>query len=135
MLTFGLVGWAGTALCVQQLRTALITFGLVGWGTAVIAGVDLDESTHGISLLPVYVLSFGFGGGVVSMFGADKVKSIRSIVAWVIAVAIVLSGSFFIASFVASREPVDWVWGVSSVGALFVMMTFALAITRMNARK
>jgi len=110
----------------------VLTFGLVGWGIALIAGIE-DRSTHGMSLLPVYVLSFGLGGGVVSMFEADKTKSIRSIVAWVFALAIVLAGCFFMASFVVNEAPVHWVWGMTSGGVLFAMVVFSLAM-RSRAR-
>src|SRR5207244_2904313 len=108
-------------LCGSLVGAALLTFGLVSWGIAVIIGVDKDDSTHGISLLPLYVLSFGLGGGVVGMFEADKIKSIKSMFAWAFAALIVVSGCFFLASFVISPEPVNLVWGVSSGAALFVM--------------
>ena len=129
-----LVRFSRSFLGGSLVGAALLTFGLVGWGIAVIAGVDKDDSTQGMSLLPIYVLSFGLGGGVVGIFEADKVKSIKSICAWVFAVIIVLSGCFFIASSVVSREPVDWVWGVSSGAALFVRVTLALAIGTLNKR-
>lgn len=131
-----LVRFSRGFLCGSLVGAVLFTVGLVAWGIAVITSVDKDNSTHGISLLPVYVLVFGLGGGVVGMFEADKAKSkwIKLLSAWVFAVVIVLAGCFFIASFVISREPVDWVWGVNSGTALLVMLTFALARPTRNKR-
>ena len=131
-MTPSLVRFSRGFLCGSMVGTALLTIGLVGWAIALITGFDNDVSTHGIALFPVFVLSFGFGGSVIGLFRADRFKSIKSLFAWVFAVAIVLTGCFFIASFVESREPIGAAWGVSSGYALAAMMTFTVATSKWN---
>lgn len=133
IMTQSLVRFSRGFLCGILVGAAVLTFGLASWGIALVVGVEKDASTEGMSLLPIYVLSFGLGGGVVGMFEAgDKVKSIKSVCAWAFAVIIVLSGCFFMASSVVSRETVDPAWGVISGAALFVLVTLALAIATSN---
>jgi hypothetical protein len=114
--------------------TVFPAVGLIGWGIAAIIGVDNYGSIEEISLLPFYVLSFGFGGGVVKMFEADKTKSVKSFLAWVFAFLIVLSGCFFIASFVGSEGSIDQVLVVNSAAVLFATLASAFVITTLNKR-
>jgi hypothetical protein len=129
-----LVRFARGFLFGTLVGAALLTLGLGAWGIALVTGAAKDDSTHGISLWPVYVLSFGLGGGVVGMFEADRVKSIKSMFAWVFAVVIVLSGCVFLACLLNSPEPVDWVWGAGSGAALLVMVSVGLVIVTLNKR-
>jgi hypothetical protein len=73
-MTSSLLRFSRGFLYGSAVGAALLTFGLVSWGIALITGLKKDDSTHGMSLLPVYVLSFGLGGGVVGMLHAGKSK-------------------------------------------------------------
>src|SRR3954447_14467177 len=76
----------------SAVGTALLAFGLVSWGVAVLVGADKGGAA-GMSLMPIYVLSFGLAGGVV-MFRAEHVRNFGSVLVWVFAVAIVMTGCF-----------------------------------------
>jgi hypothetical protein len=115
--------------------SALLAFGLVAWLVAQLLGVDKDDSMHGMSLLPMYVLVFGLGGGVIKSLEADRVLSLRSFLAWMLAIAVVLGGCFFIASFVISQQPVDWIWGISSGTAWLFLVAWSLAVWRTTTKR
>jgi hypothetical protein len=113
-------------LCGSLVGATLLTFGLVSFGIAVAIGVEKDDSIHGMSPLPIYVLAFGLAGGIVNLFEAYDALSFRSVLAWALAIGIVLLGCFLIV--VVIREPVEWYWGVGSGISLFAMVTGARVV-------
>jgi hypothetical protein len=57
--------WRGSLLG-SLLGFGLLAFGLLGWLVAVLVGLDKEKSLIGISIAPLYVLSFGLGGNALS---------------------------------------------------------------------
>ncbi len=124
LIVFGLVAGSVTQLLVAQLM-------------GVVLAADKDDSTHEMYLLPIYILVFGFGGGIVMLFEADKTLSLRSLLAWMLAIAVVLGGGFFIAGLVISQASVEltWGWGMAGGTALLFNTAWSLAVWRTTANR
>ena len=89
------------------LACGFLAVGLVTWAIAILIGIETDKSTSGMSLLPLYVLAFGLGGGAVTLLSGDAPTRIESVIAWSAAVAIVLAGCGIMASQLDSDRPID----------------------------
>ncbi len=115
----------------SRVGCLLIVVGLLEWGIVTLMGL---ETTHlpnsGLSLLPLYVLSFGLGGGAVTFLRSDAPTWIESLVAWGVAALIVLAGLVVMALLVVSSKPISPYWG-----ALGSMALLALLITTALSRK
>jgi hypothetical protein len=109
---------------------ALIAYGMTGYGVAVLLGIERDKSGHGISLLPIYVLSFAVAGGEIAMLRHKSNFHVRTIAAMLLAIVIVFVGIGFMTSFIIAEEPVESWMGIWSVTVLIVMLAGAFAIHR-----
>lgn len=124
LLVFGLVAGSITHLLVAQLPGDLLA-------------ANKDESTHEMYLLPIYVLVFGFGGGIIMLLEADRILSVRAILAWMIAIAVVLGGCSFIVSLATIQASVEvtWGWGLAGGTALLFNTAWSLAVWRTTANR
>jgi hypothetical protein len=89
------------------LGCGFLAIGLVSRAIAILIGLETDKSTSGMSLLPLYVLSFGLGRGAVTLLSGDAPTRIEYVIAWSAAVAIVLAGCGVMASQLNSDRPID----------------------------
>lgn len=109
------------------LGLGLLAFGLLSWGIAILVGLEKDTSTSGISVVPLYVLSFGLGGGAITLLRSDRHTRVESVVAWALAVTIVFVGCCTIALLIESDRPIGPYWGLlSSVILLVLFITSAI---------
>lgn len=115
-------------MCGSLFGCSLVAFGWIGWGIAFLIGLEKDTSMRGVSLIPLYVLSFGLGGAAVAMVRNDTPTRARSLVAWSVAVVVVLVGCGLMAFLLASEKPIESYWGFfSSVILLVLLVASALA--------
>lgn len=115
------------------LGCALLAFGLLEWLVAILVGAEKDRSLAGFSLTPLYVLSFGLGGGALALLRKDRPRWYESVFAWVVASAIVLSGCSAMAFQLVSGKPVEWFWGAGSSVVLGVILVICLKGVRRGA--
>lgn len=118
---------------------ACIAFGFVSWGVSTLIfelqQVDRADSRRGISLLFMYVLSFGLAGGVLGMFEANNFKRIKSWLAWILAILTVVFSCYLCATLIHSRAKTVDVWGMGSGIVLFAILTFAAVMVTLNRRR
>jgi hypothetical protein len=65
----------------------------------------------GFSITPLYVLSFGLGGGALSLLQKDRPRWYGTPFAWAAAVAIVLLGCVVMALMLDSGQTIEWFCG------------------------
>ena len=95
----------------------------------VLIGLEKDTSTNGISVLSLYVLSFGLGGGALALLKGDAPTLLQSVLGWGAAISIVVLGSAVIAFLSESDRPIEPYWGlVSSVVLLALLVASGLRV-------
>jgi hypothetical protein len=104
------------------LGSGLIALSLLGCGIMVLVGLEKDTSTNGISLLPLYVLSFGLGGAALAMLKGDAPTLLQSTVAWTAGISIVLVGCAVMAFLSESDRPIEPYWGLGSLVVLVALL-------------
>ena len=104
------------------LGLALLVVGLLGWVIGLVAGVENAGSLAGISLVFLYVLSFGLGGGVLGWLRRPSSPWYQSVIAWGAPIVIVLLGCGGIALLLALRRPIEWCWGASSAAVFCALL-------------
>ena len=127
----------GSALLVFGLVAGSITHLLVAQLPGDVLAADKDDSTHAMYLLPIYVLVFGLGGGIIMLLEADRILSVRSILAWMVAIAVVLGGCSFIVSLAIIQASVEvtWGWGLAGGTALLFNTAWSLAVWRTTTNR
>jgi hypothetical protein len=114
----------------------LIAAGLSCWVVAIVVGVEESERPQGISLVAYYVMGFGLAGGLVAMFEAEKVLSVRSVLVWLFAASVAAAGCFYTGVFAMEQTPITWGQSAGGGSALVLMIVLALAITwKSSARR
>ena len=81
---------------------------------------------EGVSLLSLYVLSFGLGGGAVTLLRNSKSKITESVIAWTLATMIVMIGCAVIAGLIDSHEPINVCWGILSSAAFLILFVSSI---------
>jgi len=118
--------FSGGFLRGSLLGCALLAVGLLGWLVAILVGVEKDRSLAGFSLTPLYVLSFGLGGGALALLRKDHPRWYGSAFAWIVASVVVLLGCGIVAFQLESGRPIEWFWGASSAMVLSLLLGVSL---------
>ena len=105
---------------------ALLAFGLLSWGVAILVGVEKDTSLTGFSLTPLYVLSFGLGGGVHGLMRSERPRWHETAIAWAFGTVVVLLGCGVMECHLVSERPIEWVWGAGSATVFFALLGLSL---------
>jgi peptidoglycan/LPS O-acetylase OafA/YrhL len=116
------------------LGFVLFAIGFLGWLFAILVGVEKDSSLRGISLMPLYVLSFALGGGIFTLLRGESPKLYESVLAWVSAAIIVLLGCGIMFALLESGKPIEWFWGASSFIILCVLCVVSLVEIKRNIK-
>jgi peptidoglycan/LPS O-acetylase OafA/YrhL len=116
------------------LGVACLGIGLLGWLTGIAIGVEKNRSLDGFSLTPLYVLSFGLGGGAVALLRKNQLKWYESVVAWIVGSSIVVLGCGVVAFQSEPGKPIEWFWGVGSSLLVGILLVICLAGVRREKR-
>jgi hypothetical protein len=108
------------------LGLLLLLVGLASWGIAILVGVEKDTSLGGISLAPLYVLSFGLSGSALFLLRKDRPRWFESVFAWAVATAVALLGCGVMALLLDSGRPIEWFWGAGSATVLCLLLGASL---------
>jgi len=100
----------------------LLAYGLLAWRIGILIGVEADTSTRGLSVTPLYVLSFGLGGGAITLLEGHRARWVGLVVSWIMGATIVLLGCGIVASLVVFEEPIGAHWGLLSSAILLVLL-------------
>lgn len=115
------------------LGCAFLAIGLIGWLDAILIGAEKDTSLTGFSLTPLYVLSFGLGGGALALLRKDCPRWYESAFAWAAASVIVLLGCGVMALLLESGQTIEWFWGAGSTVVLCLLLGASLIGMRRRA--
>jgi hypothetical protein len=113
-------------LCGSLLGCTLLVIGLLGWSVAILVGVEQDRAFAGFSLTPLYVLSFGLGGGVLGLLQREHPRWYEIAIAWAAGIVIVLLGCGAIALLLESGRAIERLWGASSAVVFCALLVVSL---------
>ena len=124
--------------CVGFLQGSMLGFGLLavgflGWVFSVWIGWEKDRSLAGFLLVPIYVLSFGLGGGAFGLLRRGDTGWLESVVACTGALTIVLLGCGIIAFLAEAGLRREWYWGAGGLLLLCLLLLFSFTTIRRRA--
>ena len=115
------------------LGCGLVAIGFLSWIVAILAGSEKDISLSGFSIISIYVLSFGLGGGTLCLLRKSHPRWYETVIAWGAASAIVLLGCGVLIFLTQPERPITWFWGVGGSDILFLLFGVSLNIIRKSA--
>lgn len=116
------------------LGSLILVISLIGWLIAILSGIEKPASFNGVSLLPLYILSFGLGGGVLYFLRRERARWYEMAFSYVLALMIVLLGCYILACLLESKSPIELYWGIGSFTVLSLLFGGSIRVVKKGAK-